>query len=82
MKTKTPLQELIEELEIVKHTTGKEDIHFRVGIKVALDLAREKLEKEQEEIQNAYANGAIDFQSGKYQFTNGDDIEYYKNKFE
>lgn len=74
---KTALTELIEKWEA---ELGSYIPHAPI-YKAFIEEAKTFLEKEKEQIEDAYANGAIDFQKGKYEFTNGDDIEFFIEKY-
>lgn len=66
---KTALTDLIEALELdIKYITdddSKEDRYHRQGLKYACDLAKEKLKKEKELLNNFYKAGEknVDFDS-------------------
>ena len=58
----TALQELIEELEKeildIGDESSSKDLYFRGGLRGALNMAQEKLEKEKEQIVTAFTDGA------------------------
>ena len=70
---KTPLTELIEKWE---SELGSYIPHAPIYI-LFINEAKTFLEKEQEHIEIAYENGAIDFQSGKHEVTIGDGNDYF-----
>ena len=56
---KTAMQELIEELENkIKHIESNEDVYFNYGIRKSIQIALVQfIEKEKEQICNAYTDG-------------------------
>lgn len=74
---KTALKELIEKWESeVGSYIPNASIY-----KAFIEEAKTFLEKEKEQIEDAYTNGAIDFQEGNYNFTNGDEVEYFQKTY-
>lgn len=77
MENKTAIEMLID---IIKEKRKESDISNTL-LRFCQVEAEKLLPKEREQIESAYANGAIDFQLKRIEFTNGDDIEYYNETF-
>ena len=74
---KTALTELIEKWE--------SEIGFYIPnapiYKAFIEEAKTFLEKEKQQISNAYENGAFDFQRTNKEVTNGDGIDYFDETY-
>ena len=70
---KTPIQELIKQLEDLRDSISEDDAMYRGGVINAIRLAEGMLEKEKEVIEEAYWEGCVHWDSE-------DDAEDYYNK--
>ena len=70
---KTPIQELIKQLEDLRDSISEDDAMYRGGVVNAIRLAEGMLEKEKKVIEEAYWEGCV-------QWDSEDDAEDYYNE--